>query len=440
MLNLVKKIEKFVDKDIWQPRYNNLPGYKGILVFYFRVLVLSVRNYVEDKVAIRASALTFFTLLSIVPVLAMGFGIAQGFGVKELLIRQIKQSLEGHQEVFDYVASFADSMLQNTQGGWLAGIGIIVLLWSVIKVLWNIELSFNFIWHVKKQRSYVRMLTDYLAIIVVAPILIVLSGSISIFISTQITRLSSEVTLLETFSPFIVFLLNFSPFVIIWILLTLLYMVMPFTIVNFKSALIAAIVAGSAFQLVQWGYIHFQVGVSRFNAIYGSFAAFPMFLVFLQLSWIIVLFGAVLSYAYQNVTNYEFEENVQSLSHQYRIMACLAVLHSIVKSFELGEKPVSPNELVERYGAPHKMVAYTIDTLMAAGLIAETEIDQKQVYLPIMDIHKMDLSYAINKLNDQGKSDIPFDDSEMVNRLMEKLRQLRQELKTSNHNILIKDL
>ena len=440
MSSLIAKIEKYFSYDIWHVSNHKLKKKKGIVIFYLRVISLSIRGYVEDRIGIRASALTFFTLLSVVPVLAMGIAIAQGFGIKEILIEQLKMSLEGHEEVFDYVVAFADSMLKNTKGGCIGGIGTVVLLWSVIKVLWNIENSFNFIWQVKKQRSYIRKLSDYLSIIIVAPILVVLAGSISIFISTQISKLSTEVTIMESFSPFIVILLKVSPFVIIWILLTLLYMVMPNTVVKFKSAFIASVIAGSTFQLVQWGYIHFQVGVSQYNAIYGSFAAFPLFLVFLQISWLIVLFGAEISYAYQNVSDYEFEKDIKSLSFYNRRLACISVLYVIVKSLEKGEKPRTIPDIVERFGAPFKLVSYVLETLVACELIAETEMEHGVVYLPTSDIYKLDLYFVITKLNDLGTSNIPFDENHLVSGINKKLQNIRKELKLSKHNVLIKDL
>lgn len=440
MLNLAIKIQRFFEYDIWHVSRQNLSKQKSKLIFYLRVLVLSIRGYVEDRVGIRASALTFFTLLSVVPALAMGFGIAQGFGVKVILQNQLKDSLEDHEEVFNYILNFANSMLDNTKGGWLAGIGIVVLLWSVIKVIWNIESSFNHIWQVKKPRKFIRKLSDYLSLIVVAPIMMVLSGSISIYISTQLKRLSSESHLVESIGPAIIFLLNLSPFILIWTLLTLLYMVMPNTNVRFKSAFIAAIIAGSVFQLVQWGYIHFQIGVSQYNAVYGSFAAFPLFLIFLQIAWLIVLFGAEISYSHQNVGNYEYEKDIKNLSSYNIRLACLAVLHSIVKAFEKGEKAKSVSCIVENFGAPLKLVKQVTEKLIASGLIAETEIDNQIVYLPSSDIHKMDLSYVLTKLSDFGSGNIPFDKNEPIGNFNKKLQQLRKELKASKQNVLIKDV
>ena len=417
-----------------------MKGPKRFIIHYLRIFVLSVRGYIEDRIGIRASALTFFTLLSVVPVIATIFGIAQGFGVRKVLHAQLKQYLEGHEEVFEWVVTFADSMLENTKGGWLAGIGIFILLWSVIKVIWNIENSFNHIWQVKNQRSFIRRLSDYLSLIVIAPILMVLSGSISIYISTTLKELSSSIELMESISPVILFLINLSPFVLMWILLTLLYMVMPNTKVQFKSAMVAAIISGSIFQLVQWGYIHFQVGVSQYNAIYGSFAAFPLFLIFLQIGWLIVLFGAEISYAHQNVTDYEYEKDIKDLSDYNIRLACLAVLHSIVKAFEKGESPRSVECLINQFGAPMKLVKQVIDVLMKSELIAESELNEKQVYLPSSDINKLDLSITISKLNDAGGGNIRFDVNDPIAGFNRKLQSLRKELRASKHNVLIKDI
>ena len=440
MLNVTLKVKHFFDYYIWHVSPGTMPRVKGYFIHLLRIFVLSVRGYIEDRIGIRASALTFFSLLSVVPVLATIFGIAQGFGVRKVLHNHLQRSLEGHEEVFNWVVTFADSMLENTKGGWIAGIGIFILLWSVIKVLWNIENSFNHIWQVRKQRNFVRRLSDYISLIIIAPILMVMSSSINIYITTLIQQLSSSGGLIGSVSPIIVLLLKFSPFLLIWMLLTLLYTVMPNTTVNFKSALMAAIVAGSMFQLVQWGYIHFQIGVSRYNAVYGSFAAFPLFLIFLQIAWLIVLFGAELSYAHQNVTDYEYEKDIKDLSSYNKQLACLAVLHSVIKAFEKGERPRSIDCLINQFGAPLKLVKQVLHILVKSDLIVETETNDQSAYLPVSDIHKLDLNTALNKLSDSGGGNIRFDVNEPISGFNRKLQQFRKENKASRFNVLIKDI
>ena len=215
---------------------------------------------------------------------------------------------------------------------------------------------------------------------------------------------------------------------------------MPNTTVKFKSALVAAIIAGSVFQVLQWGYIHFQIGVSEYDAIYGSFAAFPLFLIFLQMAWLIVLFGAEISYSYQNVSIYEFEKDIKNLSNNDKRLVCLAVLHTIVKTFEKGEMAKSTNCIIKDFGAPVKLVENAIQMLLKSGLIAEAELDNVFIYLPSTDINKMDLSYVITRLGDAGSGNIPFDQKGVVLKFSKKLDSLRKEVKISDQNVLIKDI
>ncbi len=436
----LKKIWKFISHDIWHTSVEGMSKSKAIFIKNLRVLILSIRGYIEDKIAIRASALTFFTLLSIVPIFAMVFAIAKGFGAKQVLQDQLRSSLEGQEEVFNYIVSFADRMLENTQGGWLAGVGILVLLWSVVKVLWYIEISFNDIWNVKKERTPIRKLSDYLSIIIIGPILIILSGSMNIFITTQLSELSKEIGLLEKIGPFILFLLKFAPFVMIWVLLTLLYMVMPNTFVKFRSALVAGIIAGSVFQLVQWAYIEFQIGVSQYNAIYGGFAAIPLFLFFLQIAWIIVLWGAELSFAHQNVSWYEYESDIKNLSPYKRKLTSLTVMHAIIKAFERGEKLLSGKDISEKYKAPIKLVEQILEELKESGLIIESTELERIGYAPATDIHKIDINYVLTALGNNGSGNIRISKKEPLESIIKNLEKIRHERKASPANKLLMEI
>jgi membrane protein len=437
---MVEKLIRFLTRDIWHMSMSNLSKTNASLIHYLRIITLSIRGYIEDRVGLRASALTFFTLLSVVPVLAMAFGIAKGFGMKQILQTQLKESLEGHEEVLNYMISFADSMLENTQGGWMAGIGIIILLWSVIKVLWNIEISFNHIWQVTKERTPIRKLSDYLSIIIIGPIFIILSGSMNIYISTQLSKLTQEVSLLERIGPLIFYAFRLTPFIMTWTLLTLLYMVMPNTNVRFKSALVAGIFAGTILQVVQWAYIHFQVGVSQYNAIYGSFAAFPLFLIFLQTAWLIVLLGAEISFAHQNVSQFEFEEDIIKLSLHDKQLASLTIMHGIVKAFEKGEQTTSIHNLAVMYKAPVRLISHLIKDLHEANLIEEVTDDKNSFYVPATDIHKINIEFVLNALNNFGSGTIRIEDEEPLSSMNRLLDNIGAEIKSSKSNVLLMDI
>ena len=159
----LKKIIDFIRVDIWRIPMKNMPKYQFFLIKQLRVLLLAFRGYKEDKLGLRASALTYFSMMSVVPVVAMGFGIAKGFGFDKYLENQLVQNFSGQQEVLDWIIKFAHSFLENTKGGIIAGIGIAILIWAVMKVLGNIESSFNAIWQIRTPRVWFRKFSDYLS-------------------------------------------------------------------------------------------------------------------------------------------------------------------------------------------------------------------------------------------------------------------------------------
>ena len=313
----------FVTDEVWSVRLDDYPKRIALLLRYLRVILVSFRRFGEDRVQLRASGLTFYSLLALVPILAMGFGIAKGFGFDKDLEQKLVENFREQEEVLNWLITFAHSMLENTKGGLIAGVGLAVLFWSVMKVMGNIESSFNDIWQIKKPRSYIRKFTNYLSLMLVAPVFIFLAGSSTVFLATQLTNISSSIDILNL-SPFVIFLMRLFPYLMIWLLFTLLYLVMPNTKVKLMSALLAGILAGTAFQVIQWLYIDAQLGMSRNNAIYGSFAALPLLLIWMQTSWMIVLLGAEVSFANQNIDLYELEnESLQISPYAHRAYSVL---------------------------------------------------------------------------------------------------------------------
>lgn len=204
----------------------------------------------------------------------MAFGVAKGFGFEQLLEKELLKHFAAQQEVILQIIEFARNMLDNTKGGLIAGIGVAVLFWSVIKVLGKIEDNFNQIWSVSS-RSLVRKFTDYLSMMIIGPVLLIMSGSVTVFIASQVSAISSQVGLEDVATPAISLGLSLAPYVLLWLLFTVIYMIMPNTRVHFGSAFLAAVLAGSAYQFLQIGYVKFQIYVTSYNAIYGSFAALP---------------------------------------------------------------------------------------------------------------------------------------------------------------------
>ncbi len=439
---LKSKIINFIKTDIWRIRVKNLPRKKSFIIRQLRIILLTVRGYVGDKCTLRASSLTFYSLLSIVPVVAMAFGIAKGFGFQKLLEKQLLEKFSGQEEVMVQIVSFARSLLENTKGGMIAGIGVAVLLWSVIKLLGNIERSFNDIWEIKKPRTIGRKFSDYLSIILVSPVLVSLSSSVTVFITTQVTQITEKVALLGIVSPLIFFILKLLPYCLVWILFTFIYILMPNTKVNFSSGFIAGVIAGTIFQVAQGAYINFQVGVAKYNAIYGSLAALPLFLVWLQLSWLIVLFGAEISFAYQYVDTYEFEPDCRQINPIYKKLLSLQIAHLVVMTFSKGEKPLTASKISHALEIPIRLVHQILDEFVESGIFSDTDIKEYKelAYQPARDINVISIKSIIDALDQIGVDNIPVRQTSELKVLSEVLQTFSDAIDKLPSNRLLKDI
>ena len=445
MQNLRRAVSGFVDfmkGDIWRMRLKDLPRKKSFLIKQLRIFLLSTRGFDEDKCQLRASALTFYSLISIVPVVAMAFGIAKGFGFEKHLERQLLEQFQGQEDVITQVIGFAHSMLSNTKGGLLAGVGIIILFWAIIKVLGNIEASFNDIWGIQESRSVGRKFSDYLSVMLLCPILLILSSSATVFITTQVTLIVEKVAPLGGFSSVIFFVLKLLPYCIVWVLFSFLYIFMPNTKVSFKSGIPAGIIAGTIYQIVQFGYITFQVGAAKYNAIYGSFAALPLFLVWMQLSWLIVLFGAEFSFAHQNVDTYEFEPDSLRISNSFKKLLSIHISHLLVSNFAKGEKPLTAAQISHRLEIPIRLVNHILHELVACRIISDiqTEENKEAAYQPARDINSLTIKFVIESLEDKGIDTIPVAQTAESKALSKILGAFRDEIERSPSNRLLKDI
>jgi membrane protein len=435
---------EYITADIWRVRLEDLPFGKSFLIKQLRIIILTLRGFVENKCFFRASSLTFYTLLSIVPVAAMLFGIAKGFGFERMLRKEIFERFPGEaqQEVLTKVIEFAESMLEATKGGLIAGIGLIVLFWSVIKVLSHIETSLNDIWGIKENRTWGRKFSDYLAVMIISPLLIIVSSSATVFITSQITQLTNQIKLLGMISPLIFLSFKLIPYVLIWILFTVIYVLMPNTKVNLKAGIVAGIVAGTIFQIVQWGYISFQVGTARYNAIYGSFAALPLFLMWVQISWWVVLFGAELSFATQNVETYEYEPDSSKVSHAFKKLLTLQVAHLLIRNFSRCETPLTDWQISMRLEMPIRLLHQLLYDLVESGLFIETRTkdDNTFGYQPACDINKLTIKTILEAIEHNGTDGIPVAQTEGLTVLSDSLKQFSEEMENSPANKLLKDI
>ncbi|PID40438.1 MAG: ribonuclease BN [Proteobacteria bacterium] len=395
----IDRVSHFIETGLWQIRRSEVTAGRWLLIRLMRTVMLSVYGFSRHHGTLRASALTFFTLLSLVPVAAMAFGIAKGFGFERRLQQELLEQFSNQQEVVTQVITFTQNLLNNTKGGMIAGIGIIVLFWAAIKVLSHIEDAFNHIWEVRSRRL-VRKLSDYLTIILICPVLMIMSGSVTVFITSQLTAMSGRYELLEMVGPAIYLGLKLSPYALIWVPFTMVYMIMPNTRVRFDAALLAGILAGSAYQIVQAFYIHFQILVAKYNAIYGSFAALPLFLLWLQISWTIVLVGAEISYAFQHSRDADGMSRGKAPSfHRTRLLSLMICRH-VVQRFHDNQPPQTAGQIAEALSLTPALVDKLIDLLVQGKILVRTIVEDGEAHRlqPARDVCGLSIHTVVTAL------------------------------------------
>lgn len=436
--NILSKIIHFITIDIWRIRFNELSGKKLFFTRALMTVVLVVRGFIEDKCILRASALTVYSLLSIVPIIAVALGIAKGFGFEAVLEAQITERLQGHPEIATWLIGFAHSLLKEAGRGAVAGIGIVLLFWTIIRMLSNIENSFNDIWGIRKGRSIGRKFSDYLAIILISPILLIMPGGIAIAVSGML----KEIPMLAAASPFILSMLRFTSYIAIWTLFTFIYFLIPNTSVNLKPALLGGIIAGTAYQFLQWGYVNIQIGVAQFSAIYGTFAALPLFLIWLQISWLIVLFGAEISFAHQNAETYEFEPDFSRVSHSHKKLLSLRIVHLLVKNFSHGEKPLTAVQISHELKTPIRLVSKILYELTESNIAYEVRHENEKTiaFSPAQSLETLTIRNVIERLEERGSDNIPIAETKELDEISECLKVFDDTIKKSPANVLLKDI
>lgn len=402
----------------------------------YKLLFYTVQGLSSHGTMVRSAALTFYTLMSLVPVVALVFAVVKGFGLAEGLEQNLYEVLPQSPEVIDYVVGFAQKALARTQGGWVALVGVLTLFWAVIKVFWSIEDAFNNIWEVRSTRSAARKYGDYIAVVVVAPILWVISSSMGNY-AAEILGVAG--------SPALEVLSRAGSLVVAWVMFTFIYVVLPSTKVRFTAALTAGVVAGTAFVLFQWGYVYLQRWMTSYNAIYGSFAALPLFLLWMQISWEILLLGGELSFAYQNVARFDEERESLLVSYDCRRKLMVGVMLLVSRAFRDGRGAVSFSEIRDRLDVPTRIMNNILYTLVQARMLSEIRTegtDYDLEYAPARDISTLRVYDILSAVDSHGfgRDTIDMRSNRELRRCAEVVERLKDVTRASAENVLLIDI
>ncbi len=424
---------------IWNTSISDISRGKSFLIRKLMIIVLAARGFMKDRVQLRASALTLYTMLSIIPFAAIAFGVAKGFALDQKLQELLITEFQNQPEVLTWILDQAGNAMQATRGGYIAGVGLIILVWSVISLLDQIESSFNHIWQIQVSRPWLRKFTDYIAILLIAPVVLVLSSSLTVFVTSELYSNTESIRFIR---PIIGFLIKIGPYVLTWIGLTILFIIMPNTKVKFIPAFVSGVITGTILQLLQWLYIDLQFGISKLSAIYGSFAAIPLFIIWVQASWIILLLGAELAFANQNVTRFEFEYQSLNVSQHQKKALSLMIMKTIVNNFTMGENALSSEGLSRNLRIPVRLVRDILQDLTESRLVSviHEEEHHDRLYQPAMDVNKMTVSFVLNKLERKGSDQQLFNQNGEYDKMTGMLDEFEALVASSESNILINDL
>lgn len=435
----IKRTARFFKEDIWHKDFSKKPRHVRFAVATLRMLIIAIERFTTKRMIDSAAALTYSTLLAIVPILAVVFAIARGFGYNKYIEEWFRDILSSQPQAADAIVGFVNSYLIHTQSGIILGIGLLFMLWTVTMLIRNIELTFNNIWQVKKPRSFFRTVTDYMGMFILAPVIIVVTSGISIFVAT----FANETEGFELLAPMVRILWDFMPYVLMSAIFIALYLFMPNTKVRLRYAIMPGILAGVAMQGLQFFYIHSQIWVSSYNAIYGSFAALPLFMLWVQISWNICLFGAELCYTSQNMEEFAFRTETYEISPRYRLLMSMLLMSHICKRFEKGEKPYTALELKLATNIPIRIAQELLYELTSIRMLSEITSDEKgeeSVYQPAEDLSRLSVGLLIDRFESKGKWEISLN--------MQEAEHDRWNAAISNHtkyieaqrNVLLKDL
>ncbi len=432
--------QNYLKKEIWRVNLDTLPKWKARKIRFLRILILIGQGFTKSQIQQGASSLTYYTLIGIVPVVALLIGLARVFELEHALKTWLLTQFADQKDIINKLFDFAKTSLETAHQGIIAGIGILVLLWAGIKIFLYIEKVLNTIWEVKQGRSLARRFTDYLSMLVLCPLIVLLSSGITVYLSAALTALTS-IGFFGHIQAYILPILNLIPIFLICLLLTFLYIFMPNTRVRFLPALMAGTIAGIIYEIVQWLYLYFQVGVSSYNAIYGTFAALPLFLIWVHLSWVIVLMGAKISFAIQNVNAFDFLSEDVHLSHRLRVILSLRITHLCIKNFCHDSPPPSAIEISNQLSIPLPLTGHLLFKLLSAGVLSEVKRDKDQDpgFLPSRSVDQLTIKRVIDMINSRGE-EIVLPPSRELDLILNSLEKFGLAIENSEGNILLKDI
>lgn len=442
-MNIAKRFNQIKSKAIryWQYASSGVwnDTRRGWRTTTVKTVNLSVRSFFNSDIQTQACAMTYRTLLAIVPALALLFAIGRGFGFQKVLQDELYNYFPAQHQVIAQAMKFVDSYLDQASEGIFVGVGIVFLLWTLISLLGNVEDVFNLIWGVKNGRSIWRKITDYTAMLLILPVLMICASGLSVLLSTTLNSIFH----FSFLTPVVSLMLKGASWVFTWLFFTAVYMLIPNAKVNFSNAFVSGVVAGTAFMILQWVFVSGQMYVSKYNAIYGSFSFLPLLLLWMQLAWVITMAGMVICYSSQNIFQYAFTNEISEISPAYYEKVAVAATAVVVCRFAKSEPPVTITAFTTRYGLPAKLISSIMVKLESAGIVSRVVVDELQEefgFQPAMPISNITVGLVRHRLRNLGRHDFVPNFAHNFPGVVRNFDTLEKVLEQTTDHMLVQDI
>jgi membrane protein len=404
MKQRLQHFKEFIQYDLWRQSHMNIHTPRKRL--WYRILqtiILVARGFKDQVLVVRANSLSFALLFAFIPMMALIYAIARGFGFEEVLQETLSGSFLAEANIAPVLIEWIERYLETARGGFFLGMGLIVLVWAVYAFFNMLENSFNSIWNVKQSRSLGRRLTNYIMTLLLVPILVVVTSGISIFLN------SAEVlsSVLEAIEPIRKFMLRFIPFVATTAVFTWIFTAIPNTKVKFSSAFIPGIIMGLLYQVVQSLSMYLVVLFTRMSIVYGAFSIIPLILIWLNITCWLLLIGAELAFAIQNNDLFAYENDLKKMSRRYKDYVMLYILAMIIRRFEAGEAPQTAQEMATINQLPIRLVQQLLSRMEETNIIRRVYIEQEedQAFVPALDTKTITVEMVIGRISAQGSEE-----------------------------------
>ena len=397
----IQRFREFIQYDLWRQSHMGVHAPKKRLLYRFlQTIILVARGFKDQVVVVRANSLSFALLFAFIPMMALIFAIARGFGFEEILKDKVSAGFLAEANIAPMLLEWVERYLETAREGLFLGIGLIVLIWAVHAFFNMLEKSFNSIWNVKKTRSFGRRMTNYVMTLLLVPVLVVVTSGISIFLNS--TEVLAPV--LQAIEPIRKFMLRFIPFIATSAVFTWIFIAIPNTKVKFSSAIIPGIVMGFLYQVVQALSMFLVVLLTRMSIVYGAFSAIPLVLIWLNITCWLLLVGAELSFAIQNNEHFAYERDIETMSRRYKDCMTLYLLSVIIKRFEQGKTPETIQQMAKKYHLPIRLVGQLLARLEDINIIRRVYIDNEedQAFVPALDTSLISVEMVIGRISTQG--------------------------------------